>query len=188
MRVIQGRLSGFLKSLNICVQMQDRAIPTTSQTKMCGSAYKMLLLVNVLAKFIPEHNKERVPYIHLPTRSFSRQAGISWTIISVSVTTHCNSPTLPSMDRPEWLLLRQICPCRSGSILKLPVPCCSHASFHDWFPRATFPFLLRESSRTSLTVFFLLQGPGRSCKRRIHKAKILCNYGSPKSNHLHDII
>ena len=92
MRVIQGRLSGFLKSLNICVQMQDRAIPTTSQTKMCGSAYKMLLLVNVLAKFIPEHNKERVPYIHLPTRSFSRQAGISWTIISVSVTTHCNSP------------------------------------------------------------------------------------------------
>ena len=87
MRVIQGRLSGFLKSLNICVQMQDRAIPTTSQTKMCGSAYKMLLLVNVLAKFIPEHNKERVPYIHLPTRSFSRQAGISWTIISVSMMT-----------------------------------------------------------------------------------------------------
>ena len=72
--------------------MQDRAIPTTSQTKMCGSAYKLLLLVNMLAKFIPEHNEERVPHIHLPTRRFSRQARISWTIITVSVTTHCNSP------------------------------------------------------------------------------------------------
>lgn len=50
------------------VQMQSIAINMTTQTKMRGSGYERLLLVNMVAKCIPEHTEERVAYIHLPTR------------------------------------------------------------------------------------------------------------------------
>lgn len=55
--------------------MQSIAINMTTQTKMCGSGYKRLLLVNMVAKFISEHKEERVAYIHLPTRQLKSSDG-----------------------------------------------------------------------------------------------------------------
>lgn len=55
-------------------QVQSIAINVTTQTKMHGSGYNKLLLVNMAARFIPEH-EERLAYIHLPTRQLKSSEG-----------------------------------------------------------------------------------------------------------------
>ena len=55
--------------------MQSIAINMATQTKMCGSDYKRVLLVNLVTKFIPEHKEESVAYIHLPTRQLKSSDG-----------------------------------------------------------------------------------------------------------------
>lgn len=128
-----------------------------TKTKMWGSCYKRLFLVNMLAKFILKHKEDTYIYIYPPGNwrtlmdPFSRQAKNSPPIITVPVNSHYNFPTV---NKLEPLLLRQ----RAvlvylQHLVCLPISCWSYR----WFPRAVSPPLMHELSRTSLTVLLLLK-------------------------------
>lgn len=163
--------------------MQGILVNIKTQTETYGSGKKGFLLLNL---FLNIRRKESHVYIYPPgywgalMASFSGQVKKWSTVITIPIISHYNSP---AADRWALLLLGQSCPCIPGQYFEVSI--C--ILIPQMVSKKDSPTPTQESSRTRLTAYYSYRILGLA-KDASTKPKLSCDFGSPKSNHLCDIV